>query len=181
MLNYEKLNKNNLIKKYKNPIKMEITKSTSFNLMPSTENNPMIDDIPDLLENRDEKPFIKFFSISPMNKKVINDLMMDETRDFLMNLIACNDEDSKETAEIDYEISLKHSKNPFLHADDLFDSKEQYKKKFQILEEKKQSKINYDSQEEINDPEIRKKVEETRQIRKKDSNNDAKLKEEVFF
>ena len=111
---------------------MELTtKSTSFPLLPSSENK-------DLTESQDPneispKPFFKLFSVS-RNVKRIDDLLMDETNEFLENLIDFKNENKKETMEIDFEFQFKIDPSPFQNADKISQSQEFYRIKYPIVD-----------------------------------------------
>lgn len=111
---------------------MELTtKSTSFPLLPSTENK-------ELTESQDlneisPKPFYKLFSVS-RNVKRIDDLLMDETNEFLENLIEFKNENKKETMEIDFEFQFKIGPSPFQKADKISQTQEFYRIKYPIVD-----------------------------------------------
>jgi len=139
---------------------MELTKSTSFPLLPSTENNA-ITDSPDLnTTNPIPKPFFKMFSIN-RNFKQIDSLVMDETDEFLENLIELRNSNKKDPLEIDYEFHFKGSTNPFEKVDEIYNQEYFYKSKYNVVDHHNElltKKESINSQEESK-PELIKQVE----------------------
>lgn len=111
---------------------MELTtKSTSFPLLPSSENKEMTESQD--LNEISPKPFLKLFSVN-RNVKRIDDLLMDETNEFLENLIEFKNENKKETMEIDFEFQFKVGPSPFQNADKIFQSQEFHRIKYPIVD-----------------------------------------------
>lgn len=162
---------------------MEITKVTSFNHVPSVENNFFSDDYENNEELiTDEKPFFKLFSTfkSSKNKK-IDELLVDETNEFLTNLIDMKEDGNKEVYELDSEYAFKKSCNPFQYVDKISEKQEFYNEKFVIIDHQNEwEKKNMSepvSQEEIK---TEQKIVDKIKIKKKQS-KDYKQQIEVVF
>lgn len=163
---------------------METTKVTSFNFIPSAENNFFSSD--DLGNNEeiitDEKPFFKLFStFKSSKKKNIDELLVDETNEFLKNLIDMKEDGNKEIYELDSEYAFKKSCNPFRYVDKLSEKQEFYNEKYVIIDHQnewaKKNASEVASQEEIKTDE---KIVDNIKI-KKNQAKDYKQQIEVFF
>ena len=141
---------------------MELTKSTSCNLLSLSENNINTNeyqDAPDLKNS--QKQLFKFFSVSKNGKIIDEDLVIDETNEFLENLIEFKNESLKETQEkpeIDYDMSFIKSRNPFENVDRLYETQLFYKQKYFIMDHHNEN-ANLNHKDSVSQEEIKNMTE----------------------